>query len=375
MNGTDAPATPVRPKRHGRTLGLFLLSLVALDAIILLNRESWNRYSPDDYTARVEGCAQHPRDLVFLGGSTVAESIDPTLIETIPWRDSDLNTLYAVGLSGGTTSDFYFALQRACPTPPRVLVYGMTASDINDSRHEPHGPHSLMSWADVQDWRTTRPDAAEWVTRHFIRGKLNKVWSAYRYRHGIQMWAAWQADQLAPGCCPETTAEAARHRASSDALAAGTGYAPTKYFAERAYSEMKAGGWVQPPFEYLARYRTGSHLRYLQRIIDWCAERNTTLILVDMPTTADLLDRHPKEFAEYRLRLAEFAEKSRIPVIRATADRTGLDDRHFADLIHLNREGAERFTPWLKAELAQLGTTRPEPALAVTGVALSGARR
>ena len=34
-----------------------------------------------------------------------------------------------------------------------MLVYGITASDLNDSRHEPHGPYSLMDWDDL----TARP--------------------------------------------------------------------------------------------------------------------------------------------------------------------------------------------------------------------------
>lgn len=351
-------ATP--PRRPLRTVGVFLLALVAFDLFLHATRGTWERHSPDDYAERVAGCAERPRDLVFAGGSPVAEGINPGRVGTIAWRGADLADVYCVGLSGGTTSDIYFGTVHACPTPPKVLVYGMTASDINDSRHEPHGAHSLLTWADVQDWRHTRPDAAEWVTRHYLRGKAEDVWAAYRFRHGLRMWAATQADDVFPGCCPETTAEAWRQVAIGQNIRTNRGYAPTAWFATRQYDQMKAGGWEQPPFEYLHRYRTGSHLAYLHRLLDWAEAGGTEVILIDMPTTADLERRHPAEFAEFRGRLAEVERERRVTVLPATREATGLDDRHFADLIHLNLSGCERLSGWVKGELERLGR---EPAV------------
>jgi hypothetical protein len=259
-----------------------------------------------------------------------------------------------VGLSGGTTSDVYFGARKACPTPPRVLVYGITASDINDSRHEPHGPHSLMSVQDVLDWRRTRPDAAEWVTRHYLKGQLAQASGVYQYRHGIRMWAALHCQDWCGDFDPEQLHEARRQAEYARALEQGSGYAPTEWFAHRAYSTMKAGGWVAPPFEYLARYRTGSHLKYLDRLIDWAHSAGTTVVLVDMPTTEDLEQRHPAQFEEYRRVVNRVAAEHGIPLICAERSRTGLTDDHFADLIHLNRPGAERFSGWLAPELAKV---------------------
>ena len=343
--------TPPRRPRPLRTVAGFALALVLFDLLILANRGTWERHSPDEYAERVAGCARQPRELVFVGGSPVAEGINPATMVGVNRRGRPLTDVYAVGLSGGTTSDIYFGTRHACPTPPRVLVYGMTASDINDSRHEPHGPHSLMTWDDVSDWRRTRPDAAEWVTRHYLRDKAGDLWAAYRYRHGLRMWAARRADALVPGCCPETLAEANRQRQITERLRYGNGYAPTTWFAHRQYDQMKAGGWEQPPFEYLARYRTGSHLRYLHRLIDWAEQAGTELILIDMPVTADLEARHAVEFAEFRERLAEVERDRKVTVLRATRDATGLNDSHFADLIHLNLSGCERLSHWVRAEL------------------------
>lgn len=338
-----------------RLVWVFLLGLVALDVVIRVNHETWEKHSPDGYTERVSGCAAERRDVVFVGGSPVAEGINPAVIGGVNWRGEELTNLYAVGLSGGTTSDVYFGTVHACPRPPKVLVYGITASDINDCRHEPHGANSLLTFDDVRDWERTRPDAAEWVTRHYWQGRLGEAWGAYRYRHGIKMWAASVADGVSPGCCPETLSEAKRQRQIGEDIAARRGHAPTQWFAGRSYEQMKQSGWEQPPFEYLARYRTGSHLKYLHRLIDWCEANGVAVVLIDMPTTADLERRHPAEFAEYRTRLSEVETTRGVCVLRATREAVGLGDRHFADLIHPNADGSAVLSAWVKMELQRVG--------------------
>ena len=352
MTPPDHPA-PATPRHRGRVVLMFLAALIAADFAVLATDSTWKRYSPDDYRLRVDECARHRRDIVFAGGSPIAEGVDPELLGAIPWHGEAIGDFYNLGLSGGTTSDFYFAVRRACPAPPKVLVYGITASDLNDGRHEPHGVQSLMTRDDVRDWRTTRPDAAEWVTRHYLKGELGKVSSLYRHRFGIRMWAANTCEEFAPGSCPESATEARRQLAIDAALHRGTGYAPTQWFAGRRYSDMKASGWVAPPFAYLANYRTGSHLKYLHRLLDWAGEQGVEIILIDMPVTADLEARHPAEFAEYRRHLAEVSKSRGVTVLRGAAAK--LDDDHFADLIHLNRTGTVQFCAWLRGELLRLG--------------------
>jgi hypothetical protein len=338
-----------------RLVWVFLLGLVAFDVVIRWNHATWEKHSPDGYTERVNGCAAEPRDVVFVGGSPVAEGINPAVVGRVTWHGEELAKVYAVGLSGGTTSDVYFGTIHACPRPPKVLVYGITASDINDSRHEPHGANSLLTMDDVRDWEHTRPDAAEWVTRHYWQSRLGEVWGAWRHRHGLKMWAATVADGVSPGCCPETTSEAKRQLQIGDDIARQRGYAPTQWFASRSYDHMKQAGWEQPPFEYLHRYRTGSHLKYLHRLIDWCEANGTVVVLIDMPTTADLERRHPAEFAEFRARLREVESSRGVTVLRATREAVGLSDQHFADLIHLNADGASVLSAWVKRELERVG--------------------
>ena len=346
--------TPAPPRlRRGRVLLWFAALIVGFDFLIGAFESTWKQYAPDEYALRVEGCAQQPRDLVFAGGSPVAEGIDPEIIGQPLWHGRVLANSYCVGLSGGTTSDIYFGLRHACPVAPKVLVYGCTASDFNDSRHEPHGVQSIMTWSDVDDWRRTRPEAGEWALRHYAKGKFANASALYQNRFGMRMAAASACEELAPGSSPQSAAEARRQRNLHDALHRGTGFAPTEYYAFRRYDHWIEAGWVAPPFAYLANYKTGSHLKYLQRMLDWAEAGDTEVILIDMPVTADLEARHPAEFAEYRRRLTEVSRTRGVTILDGRG--AALDDRHFADLIHMNCSGAAYFGIWLRTALWDLG--------------------
>jgi hypothetical protein len=343
---------------RNRTVVLFVALLAVADVSIGQHAAVWQSHSPDDYAARVDGCRSRPRDVVFVGGSPVAEGIDPDRIIGINWDGKPFESRYALGLSGGTTSDFYHAVLRACPTPPRVLVYGITASDLNDSRHEPHGPYSLMTWGDLARWVRLRPESAEWVVRHFLQARLGQASNLYRYRHGIRMWLASEADRQIPGSCPDAAREAEELGEYAEELRSGNGYAPARGFQHMHYDAVKAAGLRPEAFPYLQKYRTGSHLKYLHRLADWCAENGVRLILVDMPVTADLEAAYPAEFAEYQARLAEVERDRGLTVIRATRQATGLTDASFADLIHLNRDGASALSDWLRVKLDTVSRER-----------------
>jgi hypothetical protein len=336
--------------RRNRTLVYFAALLILADVALGRFADVWERHSPDDYAARVAACAREPRDLVFVGGSPVAEGIDPGRVAGVVRDGRPLSSVYAVGLSGATTSDVYHAVLRACPTPPRVLVYGVTASDLNDARNEPHGPHSLMTWGDWLGWVRLRPESAGWVTRHFLRARAAGASNLAHHRHGIRMWAACRAEEVVPGESPAAFREADELRERAELLRAGNGYVPARGFAAGSYPAAKAAGVSQPAFAFLQNYRTGSHLKYLHRLIEWCAAGGTELVLLDVPVTADLEAEFPAAFAEYRTRLAELERDHGVRVIRPDA---GLTDADYADVVHLNRTGAARLSDRVRAELAR----------------------
>jgi hypothetical protein len=236
-----------------------------------------------------------------------------------------------------------------------LLVYGITASDLNDSRNEPHGTHTLLSGSDLVELIRTRPDAGEWATRHYVQGKCSNASSIYRYRHGIRMWTAIQANAVFRNSCPNATREAKENRERADILMNSAGYAPLEGYTRISHAHTKAAGAQSPPFNYLDRFRTGSHSKYLDKLAQWCAEQGVALVLVDMPVTADLEAKYAAEFAEYRERLAEVERARGLTVIRDTRVAAGLTDAHFADLIHMRPEGCQKFSAWLKTKLEEVG--------------------
>lgn len=359
MTAPDADADPP-PRNRFRPVVWFLVGLVLVDVIVVTFRDTWERHSPDDYAEKLAGCRFRPRDFVLAGGSPVAEGLDPAVVAGVHWRGSELRDGYAIGLSGATTSETYHAVVHGCPTPPRLLVYGITASDINDARQEHHGPYSLMTAGDWAEWVRTKPETAEWVTRHFVQGRLSRCWAAFRYRHGIRMWAAATADDYFPGCCPEATKEARANLRYTAAIRSGNGYAPNEGFVSYRYDEAKVYGRKLPPFGFLDKYRTEAHLRYLHKLTDWAAAGGADLVLLDMPVTEDLENKFPAAVAEYQRRLAEFEADRGVTVLRATRQAVGLGDRHFADLIHLNADGARALSAWLRDWLAELDRRRGE---------------
>lgn len=345
------------PRRVLRPVLYLLLGLAAVDAVVVLNRDVWERHSPDDYAERITGCRQRGHDLIIVGGSPVSEGFDPAAFDGLVWRGQAITDGYSIGLPGGTATDFYFALRAATTgqTPPRLVIYGVTATDLNDARNEPHGPYSVWTWADYVDSLATRPDSREWATRRFLEGRVRRGWALFRYRHGIKMAAAHAAESVAPGLGGPAADEARKARAYSAALRTGRGYAPADFFIDTRYDESKAAGKKPAPFDFLNKYRTGSHARYVLKIADWCAAHGTDLVLVDMPVTANLETKYPAALAEYRQLMAALLAERPLPVVRATRDKLGLTDADFADIIHLNGAGASKFSAWVRRELDGLG--------------------
>jgi hypothetical protein len=370
--GILSPAAPcaVAPPPRGsrrrlrrlRVLLYLLLTLTAIDLVVWSQRATWEASSPDGYNERLAGCRRRPRDLILLGGSPVTEGFDPQILAGVVWRGRELADVYSLGMSGGTTTDFWHALHHGLAAPPRLLVYGVCASDLNDSRNEPHGPWSLMNWSDLVTWYHTKPRSAEWVTRHFVQGCFSRCWQVYRYRNGLRVWAGQRIEQLWPGSFTATAREAQAQQAYSAALCSDTGFAPNPAFRYSRYDQMKAqeGSADQLPilknfrrFGYLDGYRLGDHLKYLHRILDWAEDHGVGVVLVDMPVTADLEDLYyPDAFKQFRAALGDIERSRGVRVLRPNRAEVGLTDAQFADLIHLNGDGCTRLSGWLRQQLA-----------------------
>jgi hypothetical protein len=340
-----------------RFLGWLLLGLLGVDALVWATRECWRQHSPDDYRERLHSCRQRPRDLICLGGSPVSEGIDPLWLVGVTLPDgSRCVSPFNLGLPGGTTSEFWHALRHGAIRPPKLIVYGITASDLNDRRQEPHGAYSLMDWDDLASWVWARPESAEYITRHFVAARLGQAWQLFRYRDGIRMALAEWAERACPGCCPAAAEQSRLNRDYAARLRRGDGFAPNAGFRHRRYDQFKAAGGVVTNFGFLDGYRlTGGHSGYLHRILDYAQQHDTAVVLLDMPVTEDLERRYPQAFEQYRSLLAALVQQRGVTLLCGHRDAVGLGDAHFADLIHLNQDGADRLSAWLRDQLQALG--------------------
>jgi len=351
-----APSSAVRwsllGDRRCRVILFLLLGLVALDGVLAAHRDIWSSYDPDDYLERLHTCGRGPRDLIVVGGSPVSEGIDPAMLAGIPWQGQPVRRPCNMGLPGATTTEVWHGIKHGIPTPPRVLVYGLSASDLNESRQEPHGARSLMTLGDLYHWVVSRPESAEWVTRKYREERLAEVWQLYRYRNAIRLWAADAVERLRPGAFPDAVAEASRNKEYAADMRQDSGFAPQRKLREQRLSDMKATSNVPSRFHFLERYHLGGHLANLHRILDWGEKHGVTVVLVDMPVPPELdVEMHPQAFITYRAALEEVARQRRVPLIHASRQAVGLEDTDFADLIHLNAQGTRRLSAWLRNAL------------------------
>jgi hypothetical protein len=347
--GRDGPGRRwLAVAKRCRIVLFFALGLVALDAVVGAHRHVWKSYDPKDYRERIECCRRQPRDLVIIGGSPAGYAIDPAVLAGMHWQGRVLDEVYSLGIPLATTSEIFHATEHGIDVPPQLLVYGITATDLNDDRRVPEGPRFLMDARDVLRWVHCRPKSAGWCLREFGQGKCNRVWKLFDYRNGIRLWAAERLEQLWPGCCPQSAAEAKTNLDDSACLA-GHGFRSPPDPHTHRLDQFKAAGSYGPPFPYMDHFRLGEHVKYLHHLLDWAEARHIPLILVDLPVPADLEERlFPREFAEYRAVLEEVERSRGVRVVRASRAAVGLDDADFADLIHLNAAGAARLSSWLR---------------------------
>lgn len=342
-----------------RVVVYLILGLVAVDVVVAANHTVWSAYDPEEYRERLDACRRHPHDLVIVGGSTVGEGIDPTVLAGLVRHGCPLDRVFALGMPGATTSEVWHGVEHGLPTPPRLLVYGVTASDLNENRHEPEGARHLASVGDLLDTARTRPAVAQRSARHFARARFGRLWNLHRYRNGIRLWAADSVESIWPGLFPEAVDEARKGLAFCAALRQDHGFAPRPDAQVRRLDELKAAGSLGQPFRFLDNYRTGGeHLTCLHRLLDWAETHRVEVLLVDMPVSADLEERlRPHAFVTFRALLADLQRERNVPVLHASRDALGLTDADFADVVHLNGAGTAKLSRWLRGALEDSSET------------------
>jgi hypothetical protein len=337
-----------------RVVVFFLLGLALVDYAVRSHAALWLRYDSEVYRKRLAACRQRPHDVVILGSSPTMCGIDPDALLGLAWRGKPVEDAFNAGLPLATAAEVWHVVEHGLPVPPRLLVYGITATDLNEDRVEPQGPRTLMDAGDVAAWVRARPEAASWCLRHFASERVARAWQLYYHSEGIRLWAADRAERLRPGLCPELAAEARSRAGYNERLSRG-GFLTAAATPAGRLDCRKAAGSIGPEFPFLDNYRIGTYLAYLHRLIDWAAARGVPLVLLDLPVSADLEERmRPGCFARYHEALAQVERSRGVRVLRATRAATGIGDADFSDWVHLNSSGAERLSRWLRHELAAI---------------------
>jgi hypothetical protein len=344
MTAREAGVGKRRPWwRRYRLLLYLVLGLAAVDAVVARFADVWRAYEQHPYREKLRACRAHPWDLVVVGGSPAAYGFDHAVLAGTRWQGRSLDRVFNLGLILATTAEVYHATVRGLPTPPRLLAYGITASDLNDDRVEPNGPRQLMTVGDALRWCRERPEFAAWCVRHFLEERRARLWKLYYYRDGIGRWVADEAERLWDGH-PLTAPLPSPVVLNVDV-------------SERL-DHLRAAGKIKDFFPFLENYRIGVYLTYLHRILDWGEQRGVPVVLVDLPVPEDLERLRPGPFAAYRAVLADVERNRGVRVLRASREAVGLTDADFADLIHLNNRGKARLSAWVRQALSAVERPR-----------------
>lgn len=348
--------------RRCRVLIWFVAGLIGLDRIVAAQARRWDTYDPQPCRERLATCRQGRWDLLIVGGSPAMYGINPAIVTGTSWHGQPIASAFNFGLPLGTMTEARFAAAHGPRTPPRLLIYGATATDFNESRRSSDGPRRLMTVADLASAATSRSQPAGWFAWNFGSEAVARSWRLYYHRRGIRLCLAGATSHFWPDLFPADAAEAARGQGITEELRAADGFPPQPPVTrDRRLDALRADGRITDYFPFMDDYRVGAgYLADLDQMCVTAAGQGTAVVLVDMPVPADLEGRlYPSQFAAYRLALAKAAAARGVPVVRATREAVGLTDADFCDLVHLNGTGAAKLSHWLRKAVAAVGEAAP----------------
>jgi hypothetical protein len=342
--------------RQRHALAWFALALLAVDLAVATQARRWEAFDPHPYRERIARCQEYRPDLLIVGGSPAMCGIDPAGLVGLSWADNRLDTPFNLGLPLATTAEVCLAAEHGSPVPPRLIVYGVSATDLNDARLEGCGPRHLMTAGDLVRWSADWPKLAPWYLRQYGTERGARLWQPYYHSRGLRRWAADAIERAYPGSCPDAAARAACYFAVSTNLRTGDGFIRhTSPVLPETFEQLKAAGRAATGHPFLEDYHLGYQLAAVHRLLDRSAHNGIPTVLVDLPVPADLDEqRYPQAYALYRAALARTAADHEVPLLSATRAAVGITDADFSDVIHLNDAGAAKLTAWIRQSLTAI---------------------
>src|SRR5262245_33197084 len=142
------PGKPGARRRY-RVLLWFVAAVVAVEIAVAANARLWKTYDPNPYESRFRAYDRRGSDLLVVGGSPAVCGLDPTILAGTSWHGESLPRAFNLALPLGTTTDVCHVVEFALRRPPRLIVYGVTATDLHDGRIESIAARYLMGPGDV----------------------------------------------------------------------------------------------------------------------------------------------------------------------------------------------------------------------------------
>ncbi|MBT8194166.1 MAG: hypothetical protein HKO63_01235 [Acidimicrobiia bacterium] len=270
-------------------------------------------------------------DVVFLGSSAMNVAVDPaTFIAT----SDQVSSAYNAALSSGSpilmerwAKEVVFPLLN-----PKVVVIGLTSLAFNDNGH---------TQEDAYDRYLESPGRATY---------LGEASLADRIESGAHSWSALlrvRAELRQPYTLIDKLVEGDQ----SDQVLSDLGHDTRRMFTEYAVpARFESDQRNLVLTDYVLGGRQTAALR---RLIDLATERDMEVYLVAMPVVeADYIPLHPNGTLDHDQYLAAFDGLAEDDLVLTLNARELLGDvEMFADPIHVNGQGADRFAQWLAGSL------------------------
>src|SRR5438034_960662 len=113
-----------------RVLIWFLAAFVAVEVAVAANAALWQTYDPNPYASRLSAYDRRGADLLVVGGSPAMCGFDPTILGGTSWHGEPLPRAFNLAVPLGTTTDVCHIVEFALRRRPKLIVYGVMATDL-----------------------------------------------------------------------------------------------------------------------------------------------------------------------------------------------------------------------------------------------------
>ena len=239
---------------------------------------------------------------------------------------------------------------------PDLIVLGLDSFQFSDNNLV--GERGFKMFRSSMAWRHRRADASafqrllRWAEEHSF---------LVRYRHFFREPGRWGMKPppfttRVRRFVKEFRGSFARDRGKRAAVSPLGMLEALSLFGRTPYETVRTDRMREAWVRFVKDYRIGSsELDALGRIVDAIRAADVALLLVLMPATQDWVDFHPRgaqDFDAFKVAVAGFVAERDAPFLDARSGFTSLDE--YADALHCNPVGRERFTGILSATVADL---------------------